>query len=192
MTSISVPQPVLADRLPRTLVRDAALVVGLAALTALLAQVRVPIPFSPVPVTGQTLAVLLGAAALGPLRSMLGMLLYVAVGVAGLPVFTQWGYGLGTLFDITGGYLLGFLLASLLVGAMARRGFDRRPLGTAAAFAAGSLVIYTVAVPWWMTVTGEPFGAVLWQAAGVFVVGDALKALIAAGLLPAAWRLANR
>lgn len=192
MSHATLAHPVLADRIPRTLVRDAALVVGLAALTALLAQVRVPVPFSPVPITGQTFAVLLGAAALGPLRAVTAQGLYVLVGLAGLPVFSGWAGGVEAVLGVTGGYLVGFVVASLVVGALARRGLDRRPIGMLVAFAAGTATIYAVAVPWLAIVTGAGALGALWQGAGVFLVGDAVKAALAAGLLPAAWRLAER
>lgn len=198
MSTAALAQPVLADRIPlagrmhQAVVRDVALVVGLAALTALAAQLRVPVPFSPVPITGQTLVVLLGAAAVGPLRAVTAQGLYVAVGVAGAPVFTGWAGGIEHALGVTGGYLVGFVLASFVVGALARRGLDRRPGGTLVAFAAGTATIYAVAVPWFAVVTSAGAAAAAWQAAGVFVVGDVVKAVIAAGLLPAAWWLSER
>lgn len=192
MTTVTARPGVLADRLPSSLLADAALIVGVAALTALLAQVRVLVPFSPVPLTGQTLAVLLGAAALGPWRAVAAQGLYVAVGLLGLPVFTGWESGLAHASGITGGYLAGFVVASAVVGALASRGADRRPVSTALAFAAGTLTIYLVAVPWLMVVTGAGLTTAVWQGAGVFLLGDAVKALLAAGLLPGAWWLASR
>ena len=192
MTTITAPPGVLADRLPKSLLSDVALVVGVAALTAVLAQVRVLVPFSPVPLTGQTLAVLLGAAALGPWRAVAAQGLYVAVGLLGLPVFTGWAGGVAHAAGITGGYLAGFVVASAVVGLLAVRGADRRPVSTALAFVAGTVTIYAVAVPWFMVVTGAGVTTAVWQGAGVFVVGDAIKALLAAGLLPGAWWLASR
>ncbi|HSJ45902.1 MAG TPA: biotin transporter BioY [Euzebyales bacterium] len=195
MTSASLPlghRRVLADLMPGDLVRDVALVVAVAALTALAAQVRIPIePLSPVPITGSTFAVLLGAAGLGPLRGSLAQALYVAVGIAGLPVFTGWESGWAYFTGATGGYLVGFIAASAVVGALARRGLDRRVPGAAVAFAVGSLVIYLFGVPWLMHVTGMPLREALIAGAGVFVVGDLIKAAAAAALLPAAWRFAR-
>ena len=191
-TVTTAPPGVLADRVPKSLVADAAMILAVTALTALLAQVRIVVGRSPVPLTGQTLVVLLGAAALGPWRAVAAQGLYVAVGLFGLPVFTGWESGLAHASGVTGGYLAGFVIASAVVGVLATRGADRRPVSTALAFVAGSVTIYLVAVPWFMIVTGEAFGAALWQGAGVFLVGDALKALIAAGLLPGAWWLASR
>jgi len=195
MTSASLPlghRRVLADLVPGALVRDAALVVAVAAVTALAAQVRIPIePLSPVPITGSTFAVLLGAAALGPLRGSLAQALYVAVGVAGLPVFTGGASGWAYFTGATAGYLVGFVVASAVVGTLARRGLDRRVPGAAVAFAVGSVVIYLFGVPWLMHVTGMPLREALVAGAGVFVVGDLIKAAAAGALLPAAWRVAR-
>lgn len=183
---------VLADLLPRTLARDVAVVAGAVLLTAACAQLVVPLPFTPVPITGQTFAVLLTAAALGPLRGAVAQGLYVAVGLAGLPVYQDAGSGLTHLTGATGGYLVAYVVVGAVVGACARRGMDRSPLGTAAAFLLGSAIVYAIGVPWLALVAG--YGPAEAVAAGMlpFLVGDAVKALVAAGLLPAAWRLANR
>ncbi len=197
MTSAALPLPsarprrVLADALPGSLVRDIALVVGVAALTALAAQLRIPIPGLPVPVTGQTFAVLLGAAALGPLRGSLAQLLYIGVGLVGLPVFAGGTAGWETVAGASGGYLLGFVAASAVVGALARRGADRRVLTTVAAYSAGTAVIYAVGVPWLAAVADMPLGAALMGGAVVFLPVDAVKAALAGVLLPVAWRLAR-
>lgn len=185
-------RPVLADLLPRSVARDAALVGGAALLTAASAQVEIPLGFSPVPLSGQTFAVLLTAAALGPLRGVLGQGLYLLLGLVGLPFFSGGASGWEYLVGATGGYLVGFAVAAALVGVCARRGMDRRPLGTALAFVVGSLVIYAVGVPWLMAVAGVGFGEALALGVWPFLVGDALKALLAAGLLPGAWRLVGR
>jgi len=185
------PRPVLADLLPRALVRDALLVMGAALLTALCAQIVIPLPFSPVPLTGQTFAVLLTAAALGPLRGLAGQALYLALGLVGLPFFqggeSGWTYATGA----TGGYLVGFLVAAVVVGACSRRGLDRTPLGTLAAFALGTLTIYAFGAPWLASVTQMDLGGAFRAGVLPFLPGDALKAALAAGLLPAAWRVAR-
>ncbi|MFF4774031.1 biotin transporter BioY [Microtetraspora fusca] len=180
---------VLSDLIPGARVRDAALVLGGAALTGLAAQVAVPIPGSPVPVTGQTLAVVLVGAALGFNRAALSMLVYVLAGIAGVPWFAGGAHGPG---GATFGYLIGFMVAAALVGRLAERGGDRTPARTAGTMVVGNLVIYAFGVPVLMAVTGMGVGAAL--AAGVvpFLVGDALKIAVAAGLLPAAWRLTRR
>lgn len=195
MTTAPLPlerRRVLADLLPGAAVRDVALVVAVAALTAIAAQIRIPLPGSPVPITGSTFAVLLGAAALGPVRGSAAQALYVAVGLAGVPVFTGGGAGVTYAFGATGGYLVGFVVASAVVGALARRGADRRAWGAAVAFAIGSLVIYAFGVPWLIHVSGMPLRQALISGAGVFLLGDALKAAAAAALLPAAWRIVGR
>jgi biotin transport system substrate-specific component len=183
------PRPVLADLLPRAVLRDIALVVAAALLTALCAQIRIPLPFSPVPLTGQTFAVLLTAAALGPLRGVAGQVLYVLLGLAGLPFFaggeSGWAYASGA----TGGYLVGFVVAAAVVGLCARRRLDRTPLGTVVAFVLGTLVIYAFGVPWLAATTDFTPAEALRNGALVFLPGDAIKAALAAGLLPAAWRL---
>jgi biotin transport system substrate-specific component len=185
-------RPVLADLLPRTLVANLTLVVGAALLTAASAQVFVPLPFSPVPISGQTFAVLLTAAALGPGRAVLAQGLYILLGVAGLPFFTGASSGVQVLAGATGGYIVGFVLAAAVVGWLARRGLDRTPWGTAAAFALGSVVIYAVGVPWLALVAGVSLGQALTMGLVPFLVGDAVKALLAAGLLPGAWSLVRR
>jgi biotin transport system substrate-specific component len=187
---------VLADRLaPARLdgrVKDAVLVVGVAAFTALLAQVSFHIPGTPVPVTGQTFAVLLSAAAVGPLRSVGGQLLYVAVGWAGLPVFAHGTHGWSVVHGVNAGYLLGFILASALVGFQARRGLDRRADTLAGSFLLGSALIYLPGVWWLQHELHLSYTAAM--AAGVypFLLGDLLKALLAGALVPSAWRLVGR
>ncbi|MCP2264430.1 biotin transporter BioY [Promicromonospora thailandica] len=188
----SNPRRVLADLLPGTVARDIALVVGVAALTALAAQLRIPVPGLPVPVTGQTFAVLLGAAAIGPVRGALAQALYLAVGLVGLPVFTGGAAGVEVLFGASGGYIVGFVVASIVVGALARRGLDRGVLGTVLAYAAGTATIYAIGVPWLAVTTGMAPGAALMAGAVVFLVGDAIKAVLAGVVLPGAWKLTER
>jgi biotin transport system substrate-specific component len=192
--SIALParRPVLAEVLPQALTRSGVTIVLAAGLTALAAQVSVPVPGSPVPVTGQTFAVLLTAAALGPVRGLAAQVLYLAAGAAGLPVFAGAGHGPGVVFGATGGYLAGFLAAALITGYGARRGADRSPARTLVLFAIASAVIYLIGTTWLCLDTGMSASAGI--AAGVtpFLPGDAVKALLAAGLLPGAWRLARR
>lgn len=181
--------PVLADLVPGGLLRDFALVAGSAAFVGLSAQIAIPLPFTPVPLSLQTFAVLLSAAALGPARAAAGMLLYLGAGMAGVPWFSQQASGWG--FP-SFGYIIGFVLAAALVGVLARRGADRSVIGTVATMVAGNLVIYAVGVPY----LAVALGVDLWQAlvlgAIPFLIGDALKIVLAAGLLPGAWRLVGR
>ena len=187
------PRAVLADLVPastraRAHARDLALVVGGAAFTGLAAQIAVPVPGSPVPVTGQTLAVLLVGTALGARRGVAAMALYLLAGVAGLPWFASGSSGTGATF----GYVLGFVAASALVGALARRGADRSPLRTAGAMVLGNLAVYAVGVPY----LAASVHVSLAQAASLglypYLLGDALKIALAMGLLPAAWKLVGR
>jgi biotin transport system substrate-specific component len=176
---------VLADLIPGSLARDAALVVAAAALTGAAAQVSIPLPFTPVPISLQTFTVLLSGAALGPLRGGAAMLLYLVAGMAGVPWFSEQRSG----FDFPSfGYIIGFVLAGVVVGALARRGADRAVLGAVAMMVIGNLLVYAVGVPWLMrslqvdVATGLELGAV------PFLVGDGLKIALAAALLPGAWR----
>jgi biotin transport system substrate-specific component len=189
--SATIRRPVLADLIPGALARDVTLVVALAALTALCAQVRIVLPFTPVPITGQTFAVLLGAAALGPLRGSLAQVLYVVAGFF-LPVYTGAESGWQALTGATGGYLVGFVAASVVVGAFARRGADRRMWSTVGAFVLGSATIYTFGAGWLMLSFGMSLGEAFASGVAPFLVGDAIKALLAGGLLPATWRLVAR
>jgi biotin transport system substrate-specific component len=191
MSSIALApsRRVLADLLPGGAVRDVALVVGSAAFVGLSAQLVVPLPFTPVPWSGQTFAVLLAVAALGPARGALGMLLYAVAGAAGLPWFAshQSGWAMPSF-----GYVLGFVLAAVVVGAQARRGADRTVARTAGLMVVGNLAIYAVGVPWLMASVGTTLGHALVLGVVPFLVGDAIKILLAALVLPGAWRLVRR
>jgi biotin transport system substrate-specific component len=191
MTSLALgTRPVIVDRVvPRFLARDAVLVLGAALLTAAMAQLSVPVPGSPVPITGQTFAVLLTAAALGPLRGTAGQATYVLLGMVGLPFYSDGQGGLDAAFGATAGYLLGFVVAAFLVGTLARRGLDRHPLGVLVAFAVGTVAIYGLGVPWLAYSVDVSLAEAVEIGLTPFLVGAALKAFLAAGLLPAAWRL---
>ncbi|CAA9319996.1 MAG: Substrate-specific component BioY of biotin ECF transporter [uncultured Frankineae bacterium] len=181
--------PVLADVVPGARVRDAVLVTGAALLTAVLAQVSVPVAGSPVPITGQTLAVVLTAAALGPARGVAGQALYVLLGAVGLPFYSDASSGFDVVVGATGGYLLGFLPAALLIGLAARQGHDRRVTRALPLFLAGQLVIFAVGVPWLAVAAGLSPAQALDAGFYPFIVGGVVKAAIAGLLLPAAWRL---
>jgi biotin transport system substrate-specific component len=184
---------VLADVLPGERVRDAILVIAFACLTGLSAQWEVKLPFTPVPVTGQTFAVLLGGVALGSGRALSGMVLYLA---AGLTPWVHWfAGGRGGTEVLTApsfGYIVGFIFAAGLVGKLAERGWDRTPLRTIATMVAGNLVIYAFGVPWLMAVTQSSLATGLSQGAFPFLLVDAVKIVAAAGLLPAVWSLTGR
>jgi len=188
-TAVTARPRVLADLLPGALLRDVLLVIAAAALTGLCAQISIPLPFTPVPITLQTFAVLLSGAALGPWRGGAAMLLYLVAGVAGVPWFAQQesGYALVTL-----GYIVGFVVAATVVGALASRGADRTVSGTIVIMVIGNLIIYAIGVQWLMAATGLPLMVALEKGMWPFVIGDALKIALAAGLLPLTWRFANR
>ncbi|MEV7240511.1 biotin transporter BioY [Streptomyces sp. NPDC093248] len=182
---------VLADLLPaegaaRTRARDAVLVLGGAALTGAAAQFAVPVPGSPVPVTGQTFAALLVAAALGARRGALALAVYTGAGVCGMPWFAQGASGTGMP---TFGYLLGLVLAAAVVGGLARRGGDRSALRTACVMAAGSACVYAVGVPYLAVALHISLARAAVLGAWPYLAGDALKAALAMGVLPTAWRV---
>jgi biotin transporter BioY len=184
---------VLADVLPGDRVRDAVLVAGFAAFTGLAAQLAVKLPFTPVPITGQTFAVLLGGAALGWRRGLAGMLLYLAVGLTPwVPWFAEGKGGTEVLQAPSFGYILGFLVAAALVGWLAGRGWDRTPPRTVLTMVAGNLVIYAIGLPWLMAAVDVGLAKGLELGVTPFLAGDALKVLLAAGLLPGAWALVGR
>jgi biotin transport system substrate-specific component len=173
--------PTLLNRsLPRLdrRVRDILLVAGGSLFVAGMAQVRIPLPFTPVPITGQTFAVLLVGAVLGSRRG---------AGLLGLPVFAGGASGLTYLLGPTGGYLVGFVVAAGLVGLMAAHGLDRRIPSALLAFLAGEIVIYLFGVAWLSVFLGIPHAIV----AGLlpFLLGDAIKLALAGLVLPAAWKL---
>lgn len=185
-------QQVLADKLVarRTALADLSLIILGSLIVAAAAQISIPL--QPVPITGQTFAVLLVGMVLGSRRGALALLAYLAQGLAGLPVFAEGKFGLATVLGPTGGYLVGFVVAAFVVGWLAERGWDRNLFTTLAAMVAGNAVIYAFGLAWLATF---PFVSGLLGEAGLltlgmipFLLGDAIKAVLAAFLLPAAWR----
>ena len=173
----------------------AALVLFMAVLTAAASQISVPLWFTPVPFTLQPMVVLLGAALLGPRLGALSQLLYLAAGMAGLPVFAaspMLPQGPARILGPTGGYLMAYPAAAWVTGLLAEKGLDRRYLTAVAAMLAGLLVIFTGGVLWLATFTpaveGDLLGA-LRIGFLPFILPDLLKVAFAATLLPAAWRL---
>jgi biotin transport system substrate-specific component len=195
MSSVSSVSPrTLADVVPGGLVRSIALVIGGAIFVGLTAQVSIPLPFTPVPLTLQTFSVLLVGAALGSVRGAASMALYLLAGVAGVPWFAQQGSGWAF---VSFGYVLGFVASAWLVGWLAERGADRRVVPTIGMMALGNLVIYAFGVAGLMvlvpSLTGKPMslGTALTLGVLPFLIGDAIKILLAAGLLPGTWKLIN-
>ncbi|MBT3153457.1 biotin transporter BioY [Streptomyces sp. CHD11] len=183
------PGQVLADLVPASRVRDAALVFGGAAFTGLAAQIAVPVPGSPIPVTGQTFAALLVGTTLGARRGFASLAVYALVGMAGVPWFAEGRSGMGMP---SFGYILGMLLAAVVVGALARRGADRSVWRTAGTMLLGSAVIYAVGVPYLALATGMSASAAIAAGLTPFLIGDALKAALAMGVLPTAWKFADK
>lgn len=175
----------IQDRALRTAVQ---LALGVAFL-ALLAQLRLEI--GPVPITGQTLGVLLLGAAYGLRLGAATTLLYALVGGLGLPVFAGGAAGWSVLSGATGGYLVGFVLAAALVGALAERGWDRRAGSTALAMLLGNVAIYVPGLLWLSTIAPDWPTTLAWGLTP-FLAGDLVKLLLAAGLLPTAHALLGR
>ena len=170
---------------------DGAAVLFVTVLTIAAAQVSIPLPFTPVPFTLQPMIVLLGGAALGSRLGMASQILYLAIGLAGLPVFaaSPLPQGFGRLLGPTGGYLMSYPLAAFVTGYLAERGFDRRYATSVLAMAAGLAIIFTCGVAW-MAFGTPHVGLSAAIATGLvpFIPADLLKIVAAATVLPMAWR----
>lgn len=172
--------------------RHFALILAGTLLIALAAQVRFYLPGNPVPVTGQTFAVLLAGGALGFRRGIASSGLYLLLGLLGLPVFAGGRHGVEVLLGTTGGYLVGFILAAAVVGRLAELGWDRNLLGSIGAMLLGSVLIYLLGVPWLAVAAGQPLDWAIANGLTPFLAGDAVKVALAAGAFPAAWWLVGR
>lgn len=170
-----------------TVLTDILLVLVGSVFVTVLAQVSIPLPFTPVPITGQTFAVLLVGATLGAWRGAASLALYVGEGSLGLPVFAAGAAGTAHLLGPTGGYLVGFVAAAFIVGHLAERGLDRRWRTALPTFLAGEIVIFLLGVSWLAGFIGwdKALAGGLWP----FLPGDALKLLLATIALPSAWAL---
>ena len=159
-----------------------------------LAQVSVRLPFTPVPITGQTLGVLLVGASLGPALGAASVGLYLLEGAVGLPFFAGGEHGVSVLgaASATGGYLWGFVVAAAVVGWLSREGWDRSIRTSIGAMFLGEILIYAVGVPWLMAAVHLPLTEGLEKGLYPFVIGDTIKLLIAAGVLPAVWKLLRK
>ncbi len=195
MTPMTRTYPTLAQSLwqsDKTLLRNALLVV-LGSL-ALWISAKTQVPFYPVPMTMQTFVVLVVGMALGWRLGGAAVLLYLAEGAAGLPVFAgtpEKGIGIAYMVGPTGGYLLGFVLAAATVGWLAEKGFDRNVMTTALAMLAGSAVIYVPGLLWLGAVLGWDKPILAWGITP-FLLGDLTKLVLAAVVLPMAWRIIKR
>lgn len=180
---------VLLPRQQRSWLLDAALVLLFSAFVGLTAQVEIPL--WPVPLTLQTLGVLFTGAVLGSRRGALALVLYLAEGAAGLPVFAGGASGVAHLLGPTGGYLAGFVVAAGVVGWLAERGWDRRLVWTALAMLAGNVIIYALGVAW-LAIYLEDLQAAVVKGALIFVPGDLIKIVVAVLALPGGWALVQR
>jgi len=200
-TAVIAKRPVLVDRLGATTVWASALYVVVA--TALIAgAAQIQIPMWPVPITGQTFAILVVGASLGLVRALIASSLYLALAVAGLPVLAptpKGGHitGLAALTAPTTGYLFGFILASIALGWLAERQWDRKVLKAVVSFLIAEVIIYAVGVPWlaaYLAQAGDasPVADAFKFGLTPFIVGDIIKAVLAAPILPLSWKLVNR
>jgi biotin transport system substrate-specific component len=192
----AAPRLVLADRVFRAdtragrIARDAGLIVAGVGLTAGLAQLAVPL--WPVPITGQSLAVLLVGATLGTVRGGLTMLAYALVGLVGLPVFSDGSAGAHVLLGPTGGYIVGFIASAALVGWLAERAWDRKLVKAGLTFLAGTVTTFAFGLPWLAVALGLNLDQTLQGGLYPFIIGGIVKAAVAAGILPLAWKLTDR
>ena len=171
---------------------DAVLIVLGAGLLAGSAQVSIALPFTPVPITGQTFAVLLVGASLGTVRGATSALLYLLLGVAGAPVYAHGAESFAVITGASGGYLVSYPFASALTGWLAERRWDRRFSSAVGAMLTGNVLIYLVGLPWLAVVLGTGLEKTLELGLYPFVPGDTFKLYVAAALLPAAWRMVGR
>lgn len=175
--------------LPQTRSVTGVLVVGFALFTALMAQIEFPLWFTPVPITGQTFAVLLAGAALGWRAGLTSQALYVGLGAVGLPFYSGGNGGWNVVTGATGGYLVGFIAAAALIGYLAEREQDRSIATAMPAFLAGSALIYLFGVTWLAHSLGVGATEAMELGMVPFVIGDLVKVALAGVALPAAWKL---
>ncbi len=175
---------------PRTSVlQDVLLVLVGTGVVAAAAQVSVSLPFTPVPITGQTFAVVLVGASLGAVRGIASLALYLALGIAGAPIYAHHAHGWDVLVGASGGYIVGFVVASAVTGYLAERRWDRTFSSAVAAMLTGNVIIYLVGLPWLAAVLNTNLEKTLELGLYPFVPGDVFKLYLAAALLPGAWRV---
>jgi biotin transport system substrate-specific component len=194
--TLAPARPTLVDRvLTRSIATDVVLVAAGAALTGVAAQIAVPL--WPVPITGQTLAVLIVGSSLGAVRGGLSMVLYALLGLIGLPVFAPQSdgshlTGTAAVMSPTFGYIIGFVLAAVLTGWLAQRNWDHRILGAVASFAAGTVVTFAAGLPWLAVVLHLNVQQTLVEGLYPFILGGAIKAALAAIFMRLSWFWVNR
>ncbi|CAN5341452.1 biotin transporter BioY [soil metagenome] len=194
--TLALGRPTLVDRVfSRSILVDFVLVAAGAALTAIAAQIAVPL--WPVPITGQTLAVILVGLTLGAVRGGLSMVLYAVLGIVGLPVFSDTSSGWNVVAGPTGGYIIGFIFAAVLTGWLAQRSWDRKWLSAFIATLAGTIATFVIGLPWlaaYLGAVGAPndLQSVLMAGFYPFIIGGLIKAALGAGIISAAWLAVNR
>jgi biotin transport system substrate-specific component len=182
---------VLADALPGARVRDLVLVVGGALLTALFAQIAINVPGSPVPITGQTLAVGLVGATLGARRGASSLALYALLGLF-MPFYAEGGSGWDVVWGASGGYIVGFIFAAGAIGWLAEHGADRKPALAFLAFVVGQLIVFAFGLVGLKLAVDQSWSWTIHNGFVVFIFGGVVKALIGAVALPSAWGLVRR
>ncbi|UCD64938.1 MAG: biotin transporter BioY [Candidatus Zixiibacteriota bacterium] len=175
---------------PSSRLAEVALLAAFNALLVLCSYIAINVPFSPVPITGQTFGILLIAMTLGRVRGTAVVAAYLVEGAAGLPVFAGGTAGLVKFFGPTGGYLVGFLAAAYVVGSLADRGWDRSYLRSVAAMVIGTAVIFAVGLAWLSRLV--PAEMVLTMGLYPFIPGAAIKVALASVILPSVWKLTRR
>jgi biotin transport system substrate-specific component len=193
MTTAQATPTLAGVVLPRSKAMTAVLMVAFALITAAAAQFTIPLPGTPVPITGQTFAVVLAGAALGSRAGAGSQAIYWAMGAAGLPFYAEASGGWAVATGATAGYLLGFVAAAWVVGFLAERGQDRRVWSAIPAFLAGNAVIYAFGVTWLMVSVDAiaTMSEALTAGFTPFVIGDLVKILVAGVALPVAWRIVD-
>lgn len=189
--TLAIGCPTLADRIfSRGIVTDLVLVGAGAALVSISAQVAIPL--QPVPLTMQTLVVLLVGSSLGALRGTLSMVLYLALGLVGLPVFSDAHSGIAVLLGPTGGYIIGFIFAAGFTGWLAQRSWDRKILRSVLGFLGGTVVTFAFGLPWLAHVLGLNLEQTLQGGLYPFILGGIFKSILAAGIMTAGWSFFSR
>ena len=179
--------------IPRsTALSNAVLVVSGVFALAILAQIAIPVPGSPVPVTGQTLGVLLIGTAYGSTLGVTTFALYLLAGIAGAPVFANNGFGIDRVIGATGGYLIGMLVATYVVGQLARLRLDQKFLTALPSMLIGTVITFGFGLVWLQQYTGKDWAWTINAGLTPFIVGEVLKIAIAGTSLPIIWRLVNR
>ena len=171
---------------------DTLLVLAGTGLVAAAAQLSIPLPFTPVPITAQTFAVVIVGASLGAVRGATSLALYLLLGLAGAPIYAEQGHGWAVLSGASGGYIVGFLVAAAVTGYLAERRWDRRFSSAVAAMLTGNVIIYLVGLPWLAIELGTDLERTLELGLYPFVPGDVFKLYLAAALLPTAWKIVER